>query len=263
MVDKSRYSIAGRLMFYSAVSVIIPVLIMGVLFTFFLNSRFREYLIQENNRIREELVSNLTQYLEKNMTLDQTWMEQFSNVYMEQGMFISLNSEDGNLMWSCLLNNSEICSMHMEERNLDFIDNLQTATYEVPIGASGHFTYINISYIPPDEYSGNDLFFLMEMFKMLLLSMVISLIVSAVASVFLSKSMSCPLENLARYAVRLASNDYRAFDSFHKGTKEIDELHSAIDQLAHSLESQEKLRKRLTTDISHELRTPLTTIQSS
>ncbi|UWG97152.1 ATP-binding protein [Dehalobacter sp. DCM] len=45
-------------------------------------------------------------------------------------------------------------------------------------------------------------------------------------------------------------------------TIEIDELAKATEGLARSLKNQEKLRKRLTSDIAHELRTPLATLQS-
>jgi two-component system, OmpR family, sensor histidine kinase BaeS len=42
----------------------------------------------------------------------------------------------------------------------------------------------------------------------------------------------------------------------------VEDLISSINNLANSLNKQELLRKRLTTDIAHELRTPLTSIQA-
>lgn len=263
MFHKSSFTLAVKLMFYSAVSVFIAIAVMGVLFTFFLNSRFRDYLLEESRNTRENLVENLSDYMKVNPEMDQRWLEQFSNVYMEQGMFISLSSEEGDLMWSCLDNNSEMCNMHMEENNLDYIDNLQVDTYKVPMGSSGESSYLNISYMPPDQFSGNDHFFLRETYKMLIISMIISLLASALTGILLSRTLSRPLSSLVKYAVRLSNHDYNVSDSFEKGTREIDDLHLAIEKLAHSLESQEKLRKRLTSDISHELRTPLTTLQTS
>jgi len=46
------------------------------------------------------------------------------------------------------------------------------------------------------------------------------------------------------------------------GTREITELADSINHLGASLEKQETLRRRMTSDISHELRTPLNIIQS-
>jgi signal transduction histidine kinase len=235
---------------------------MAILFTITLNNRFKNYLIQENSEIRDELITNFSEYAYKNQTLDQFWLEQFSNVYMEQGMFISINSESGEQIWSCLNNNSAMCDMHIEKNELKDIKNLETKTYEIPIKDTEQNAYLSVSYISPEKYSRNDIFFLGETYKMLLISMIISLIVAAFTAVLLSKSMSRPLENISKFAMRLASHDYSVSDPFKKGTKEIDNLHVSIVQLADSLRNQEKLRKRLTSDISHELRTPLTSIQT-
>ena len=45
-------------------------------------------------------------------------------------------------------------------------------------------------------------------------------------------------------------------------TKEIDDLTTSINYLAETLQKQERLRKRLTSDMAHELRTPLTNLKS-
>jgi signal transduction histidine kinase len=262
MADRNSLSLAGKLMFYSALVVILAISVMGVLFTIFFNSRFKEYLREESRSSRDELVQRLSNHMDKYPELDTEWLKQFSNVYMEEGMFISLNSEDGEILWSCLENNSEMCNMHLEENNPEYINSLLVDSYKLPAGSEGTSSILNISYASPDEYSGNDLFFFLETMRMLIFSMVISLVISIVSAIIFSKTMSRPLVSLAAYSMRLSNHDYSATDTFEKGTKEIDELHEAIARLAGSLESQEKLRKRLTSDISHELRTPLTSIQT-
>jgi len=45
-------------------------------------------------------------------------------------------------------------------------------------------------------------------------------------------------------------------------TRELYELTHAVNQMAESLEKQEKIRKRITLDVAHELRTPLANISS-
>ena len=45
-------------------------------------------------------------------------------------------------------------------------------------------------------------------------------------------------------------------------TTEIDTLIESVDHLASTLEKQEQLRQKLTTNVAHELRTPLATLQS-
>lgn len=65
-------------------------------------------------------------------------------------------------------------------------------------------------------------------------------------------------KNIESIAVK-SENKIAPVTSF---TKEIQELAEATQELANSLQEQEKLRKRLTSDIAHELRTPLATLQS-
>ncbi|MDA3955950.1 cell wall metabolism sensor histidine kinase WalK [Oceanispirochaeta sp.] len=262
--EKQSLSIALRLMLSSAASVLIAVLMMTLLFTFFLNKRFSDYIRQEKSATRNELVRTLSERMIVHSSLDNDWLEQVSTVYMEQGIFITLNNSEGDIMWSCLKDNADECSMHMDKDDPDFFDNLETAIYKLPGGNTSESALsLNISYDPNAEYSENDRFFLEESFKMLLLSMILALFVSSLASFGLSRSMSRPLRDLSDYALRLANHDYLAGDPFRKGTKEIDALHGAIEQLAFSLEAQEDLRIRLTSDVSHELRTPLTKIQTS
>lgn len=252
-----------ELVLFSSLIVILAVSVMGIFITIFLNDRFKDYLVQENRDSRMELVHNLSLYLEETGNVDPQWMERFSNVYMEQGMFISLNSRDGETMWSCMENNSVECSMHMQENNLNELQTLSSESYEVPLGDNGESTLLNISYIPDDQYSDNDLFFLGETYKILLISALLTLFISTISSYFLSLSISRPLVNLTNYAMRMAGHDYSAVESSARGSREIVSLHNAIEQLAGSLESQELLRKRLTADISHELRTPLTSLQTT
>ena len=183
--------------------------------------------------------------------------------------FFSINNENGETLWSCLDDNKEKCSMMLSETNSDLIlsdlkggEKLETASFTIEDNTSGLKTEIEIASLPIGIYSGNDRYFLFETYKMLLLSMVISILASAVSSIFLSRSLSRPLLSLAQYSTRMASHDYSAYDSFKHGTREVDDLHSAIQQLARSLEAQEELKKRLTADVAHELRTPLTTLQT-
>jgi signal transduction histidine kinase len=56
----------------------------------------------------------------------------------------------------------------------------------------------------------------------------------------------------------MSNGDYDARMEEKTDTLELDELMRSVNQLARSLNRQEKLRKQLTADVAHELRTPLT-----
>jgi len=255
-------TIAVRFMISSALSVLIAVLVMTILFTVFLNNRFRSYISMEKIEVRNELVRNMTAHLQENRTLDHEWLSEISALYMDQGLYITLNSAEGEQMWSCM--DEENCTMHLNENDPEFFSHLETSSYEISGGpGTVQSLSLNVSYDPDESFSQNDRFFLRESFRMLLVSMILALATSSLASVGFARALSLPLRVLTGYALKLAGHDYSARDDYAGGTKEIDQLHDSIDQLARSLASQEELRKRLTGDVSHELRTPLTKIQST
>ena len=94
------------------------------------------------------------------------------------------------------------------------------------------------------------------------LSAFIALIFGLMVSLLLSKQISSPLTKLTDTANRMRNGDLEARSRVVSKTKEIDDLTTSINYLAETLQKQELLRKRLTSDIAHELRTPLTNLKS-
>ena len=94
------------------------------------------------------------------------------------------------------------------------------------------------------------------------LSIFIALIFGLITSILLSKQLSSPLTKIMDTANRMRSGDLEARSRVVSKTKEIDDLNVSIDYLAETLQVQELLRKRLTSDMAHELRTPLTNLKS-
>lgn len=94
------------------------------------------------------------------------------------------------------------------------------------------------------------------------LSIFIALIFGLIISILLSKQISSPLTKITDTSNRIRNGDLKARSQVASKTKEIDDLNSSINYLAETLQSQERLRKRLTSDMAHELRTPLTNLKS-
>lgn len=94
------------------------------------------------------------------------------------------------------------------------------------------------------------------------LSIFIALIFGLIISIFLSKQISLPLTKIMDTANRMRSGNLEARSHVVSKTKEINDLTISINYLAETLQKQEHLRKRLTSDMAHELRTPLTNLKS-
>jgi histidine kinase len=94
----------------------------------------------------------------------------------------------------------------------------------------------------------------------LLIAAIASLIAAIIISVFVSARLARPLHEMVNAANRLASGHYEE-KVLAPPIHEIAELAAAFNQMAESLQHNEKLRREMVSDLAHELRTPLTVIE--
>ncbi len=94
----------------------------------------------------------------------------------------------------------------------------------------------------------------------LLVAALASLVAAIIISIFVSGRLARPLHQMVVAANRIASGQYEEKVLAPK-VKEIAELAAAFNQMASSLEHNEKLRREMVSDLAHELRTPLTAIE--
>jgi histidine kinase len=94
----------------------------------------------------------------------------------------------------------------------------------------------------------------------LLISAFAALAAAIVVSLFVSRRIVEPLQELSSVSRRLAQGYYRDRTSI-RSDDELADLSQSINQLAMALEQTEQRRLALLADVTHELRTPLTTIE--
>jgi signal transduction histidine kinase len=87
-----------------------------------------------------------------------------------------------------------------------------------------------------------------------------ALVAAVVVSLFVSRRIVEPLQNLTAVSRRLAQGSYRERTEI-RSDDELAELSQSINQLAEALDRTEQRRLALLADVAHELRTPLTTIE--
>jgi signal transduction histidine kinase len=94
----------------------------------------------------------------------------------------------------------------------------------------------------------------------LLISAFAALAAAIVVSLFVSRRIVEPLQELSNVSRRLAQGYYRERTSI-RSDDELADLSQSVNQLAAALEQTEQRRMLLLADVTHELRTPLTTIE--
>lgn len=96
---------------------------------------------------------------------------------------------------------------------------------------------------------------------LLLISLLIVGVIAVLLSVLVSKRMTKPIKNLASATEAITEGNFKRRVSV-SGGDEIGRLSETFNRMAHQLELQESLRRKLISNVAHELRTPLGAMRS-
>ncbi len=130
--------------------------------------------------------------------------------------------------------------------------------YGVPVSNSqGVYGYL-FACAPADRVKG----FLMVLRQFFLINAVLVVLICFVASYYFTDRTSRPLRQMAKAAKSFTKGDFSARVPVVVGEDddEINQLAISFNQMADSLDKQEKVRTSFVANISHDLRTPMTTI---
>lgn len=95
----------------------------------------------------------------------------------------------------------------------------------------------------------------------ILLSMLAAFLFSSFASMYISRRITRPVEEIMQQTEQIRFGDYSMRPDTQGFAAEFDQLTHNINALSDTLESQEAYRKKYAQDIAHELRTPVTALK--
>lgn len=121
---------------------------------------------------------------------------------------------------------------------------------------------IIVGYFGTSYLSSASVTFISTLNHSFLISAIAALIFGVIISIIISRQISKPLAKITETANEMRKGNLNVKAVVNSSTKEIVELSDSMNYLVESLNSQEMLRKRLTSDMAHELRTPLTTLKT-
>lgn len=102
-----------------------------------------------------------------------------------------------------------------------------------------------------------------DLFRIMLMSMIIIMASSLLLSYVLAKKFSAPMKSISNSTREFAKGNFsvRASEIAEKSNiSEISELAQAFNNMASEIEKAEEIKNAFISDVSHELRTPMTTI---
>ncbi len=107
-----------------------------------------------------------------------------------------------------------------------------------------------------------------ELFRIILESLVVGLVISVFLSLLLAKTMVTPIQSLTRAAERVAGGDFdnklesQAKDEIGVLTRTFNEMADQLERNLDDMRRSEQMRREFVANVSHELRTPITSIRS-
>lgn len=135
------------------------------------------------------------------------------------------------------------------------------AVEKLPVTLDGHVVgYLGVRRYEESPMRGVEAHFRQAHASAMLWTMLVLLGLVVLVSVSVARTMTRPLVRISRAALDAARGKLSVRVPPVRGNDELADLVGSFNHLIASLERQEELRKRLTSDIAHELRTPLNTL---
>lgn len=252
-----------------ALIVLIAISLISLTSNLLINRQFEKYMEAQQKRFSEKLAEGLSLQFDR---MSGRWnLEYIHGVGMfalNDGYIIKLYDTDGTPVWDAENHDMTYCLQIMEDisgrmesarPNLDgaFV----TDRYDLEQNGTA-VGYVDITCYGPYSFTEDAFHFLDSLNKILLSVAGLSVAGAVLAGAVLAKRISLPIVKTIQITREISEGNYAMRFESQVRTKELGELTRAVNHMADTLETQENMRRRLTTDVAHELRTPLANVAS-
>lgn len=263
------YSLRTTIAIQYAFVVLIVVFLISIVSNFLISRQFENYVEEQQNEKAEDMALNLShQYDAMSGGWNLDYVHGLGMYALNEGYILKLSDEKQDILWDAQNHDMTLCSQMMEsissqmlEKYPGFDGKFVTHRYDLKQG-NQVVGYLDVSYYSPYYLNENEFHFIEALNQILIVVGICSLLMAVVIGLFLAGSLSKPIAKIVEITEIISDGDYSM--RFQEGvkTKELEDLSRAVNYMAESLENQETIRKRLTSDVAHELRTPLANVSS-
>jgi len=263
-----KVSLRTKLTLSHVATALICVALISLFSNILLERHFQDYIRSNQEKRNKELVSLFSSNYQSNGQWNAESVQDIGIYALEQGMIVEVRDKSGNIIWNAMSYNNGWCNRmldHMASNMFSRYPNWEGKLVQVsyPVFYKGEKVgSIDIGYYGPFYFNDNDMAFISALNRIFISVGVFSLLLAFLFGSIMSRRITMPITRVINTA-RMIAKGYFGDRSYERtSTKEISQLTDTINDLAETLETQEKLRKRLTGDVAHELRTPVATLQS-
>ena len=251
-----------------ALIVLITIAVISLTANGLISRQFEQYVAQQRKTSSEQLAQSLSfQYHAEDGTWNVDYIHGLGMYALKDGYLIRLSDADGQVIWDAENHDMTLCHQIMQDirtqmaqRRPDLDGNFTTYRYEQKQNDKV-IGYLDVSYYSPYYLNESDFRFLDSLNRILLVIGIGAAVAAAAAGAVLAKGLSVPLLKVTEITRKISEGNYGARLETENGqTQEIAALSGAVNHMAESLERQETLRRRLTSDVAHELRTPVANV---
>lgn len=249
-------------------AILTAIVITSILSNFAVNRNFKKYLIDEQSTKINNVLTMINQLYNSQSDIAKINTDEIQRYAELQELYIEIRNSDNKILYSSgdsyLKHQSMMGNMMGNTMNNFSGMNISDYTenkYSLIIANKSSGTII-IGYYGSSFLSSNSLTFLAALNHAFVLSAAIAAIFGFIISIIISKQISKPLVKVTKTSNEISSGNLSARSSIRSNTKEIMALSDSINHLGETLQDQDMLRKKLSSDMAHELRTPLTTLKT-
>ena len=263
-----KYSIRTKLSVTYALVALICVLLISILTNVLLEKQFRDYIVNKQTIQNEEISKQISRKYMGDGVWDVQGIENVGLIALDEGLIIKVEDSFNNSVWDATVHNLGLCtamldhiSANMTSRYPNWKGDYVENSYKLVSGSEIVGT-VEIGYYGPFFFNDNELAFINTLNILLVFVGICSLLAALVLGHFMSRRLTKPIAKAVNFAKSISEGDYKNRIINKDNTKELLQLTDTLNNLADTIEENEVMQKRLTSDVAHELRTPLTTLQS-
>ena len=261
-------SLVKKLSIGFILSVLGSIILASAISNYTVGNKFKDYLVDEHKTKVDNVVKIIDDLYNKQKKISEIDTDEIQRYAELQELYIEVKDKDNNTVYSS-------GKSHLQHKNMmgSMRSTMMHNVSGINIGEYTEDKYpltidnieggiIIVGYFGTSYLSNASLSFISTLNRSFIVSAIAALIFGIIISIIISKQISRPLAQITETANEMRNGNLNVRSIVNSNTKEISELSNSINYLAETLNNQEMLRKRLTTDMAHELRTPLTTLKT-
>lgn len=257
-------------------AVVGALIITSIISNYMISNRFNKYLVVEHKEKVSNVIKLIGDIYDENAGFSDIKLEEVIRYAVLEELYIEVRDTKDNRLFSTgdahLQRKSMMENMmrgmmgsgmgHM----MGNFSNLKLGDYAEEsyslVKADKEVGKIIVGYFGTSYLSSGALTFKSTLNQAFILSIFITLFLALGISILISRQLASPLVKITKTAHKMREGNLEIRSEIDTSTMEIQELSDSINYLAETLQRQEMLRKRLTSDMAHEIRTPITTLKT-